>query len=420
VDWISRNPTAVTFARFLFLMFHFPLNRFDNRDAQSQNVFLSFEWIYDHVVQSDIWSIQPQHLTSDHLRNLCSYWRYAFRLMIFSPGKVFDALDEVIIQRWFAFIKDPLAKCDNFFRHAYPITIWFLIFQFSLGIKAGVFGHSEDYVIALTILSSLFECLAVCEVTPPDMVPAGLLPIIQGTLPPHLINFYTATSRYLEVCAILIGMLTRANSFVPMLDKAPNIGSRGMSLLRTSISRATGVQIPVTDPGSTRKSTTLILLPFFDYFEAKILAVSKVTEMILSKGKFDESSAKEPKDIESRELKKCLDRGAKNPIRVRWQEVGAEIRSVIEAPGFKVVNDRDKEGLPVNPDRVLEVLNESIQSIENFLPQQFEMPFKRSLKVEIPNVSIPLPTFVSRDSTEDVGLRTEGAISFKDGPPNPG
>jgi hypothetical protein len=51
IEWNCHHASAMTFLRFIFLMFQFPLNNFESRQAES--FFLSYEFKYKDVVQWD-------------------------------------------------------------------------------------------------------------------------------------------------------------------------------------------------------------------------------------------------------------------------------------------------------------------------------------------------------------------------------
>lgn len=156
LDWNSRNADAITLLRFLFLIFHFPVNNYEAKSAQSH--FLSYAIKYDEVVQWDIDHVRKANskLLVGHICNLCSYWRCAFWLMIFTPGKIFDSLDEVVIPRWFMFIREPMEECNGFFCHAFPITINLQIYQIALGIRSEVYNTPTNWAIVMSVLSA--EC----------------------------------------------------------------------------------------------------------------------------------------------------------------------------------------------------------------------------------------------------------------------
>jgi hypothetical protein len=78
--------------------------------------------------------------------------------MIVSPGNVFDALDDVIVKRWFEFIKDPMLRRAFFLRHKLRIdSSGVIVTSTSMGLDwANAFGMIEGKCSPiLRVMSSL-------------------------------------------------------------------------------------------------------------------------------------------------------------------------------------------------------------------------------------------------------------------------
>jgi hypothetical protein len=204
LDWSCCHVDAPTFLRFIFFMFLFPLNNFDI--ATPISYFLSYDFKMRDVVLRDIDRVRQvgSSLLEDHVTNLCTFWRYAMRLIVFTPGKAFDSLDEVVIRRWFAFVKDPTARCTGFCRHAFPLTVWLFVWQISLGFVSNVYHTSSDFAIAAAVLSGLFECLCVCENMAGTIIPQGLSRSVQGPLQREVAALWRGMADYLMYCAVAV------------------------------------------------------------------------------------------------------------------------------------------------------------------------------------------------------------------------
>jgi hypothetical protein len=202
MHWTCTHRNVCTFRRFLYLMLWFPLNNYTPERAQSH--LLCYDFAFDAMIVWDIDTVRDpkSNLFEDQVNNLCSYWRYAYRLMVFTPGKVADSLDEVIITRWFAFIKDPLVKVGGFIKYAYPQTVIMLIYYIALSVIAEISKCPRDVAFSIETLAGLMECLAVINPTPEFV---GLPPAwVSPPMDDKSLSFYRALATYLEHAAILI------------------------------------------------------------------------------------------------------------------------------------------------------------------------------------------------------------------------
>jgi hypothetical protein len=212
-------------------MFLFPLNNSDT--AAPVSYFLSYNFKMRDIVLGDIERVRHigTSLFEDHLTNLCIFWRYAMRLIVFTPSKAFDLLDEVVIRRWFAFVKDPVGRCAGFCHHAFPLTVSLFVWQISLGFVSNVYHTSSPISIAAEVLNGLYECLCVCENMADTRVPQGLTRRVQGALQREVATLWRGMADYLMYCAIAVQRCARLT-----LAWRPGVVRRwpGMLLLRCS------------------------------------------------------------------------------------------------------------------------------------------------------------------------------------------
>jgi hypothetical protein len=379
-------------------MYLFPLNKFDPAEHQSQQFFLSYEFTHEAILQRDINLVGTLNLRPEHVRNLCQFWRYAFRLMVFSPGKIFGALDEVIITRWFAFVKDPMQRCSGFWRHAFPIGIWLIIWQFTLGLQSRIYARVEDYPIVLALLSALFECLTINKNTQNDQfIPTGLVATIQAPLPPELVRVYTKMFEYLEMCAIIVARVTQA---IPSLDRARGIlrGWPGMIFIWRAIDAAIGSYPP---PGQS--NPPMRLLPAYEYFESKVIAVWTIAAEITD-GAF---GRKQTTPTQLRELAKMRERCHAVKVAQRFASVTNSLQDALKESCFT----GDSAAIPLDIGQLKDWATPSIKSItENLLPA-LQSTEKIEIDVKVQNASFPLLVFEVSESKRSPGQR-DGVFSF--------
>jgi hypothetical protein len=209
MDWINRSIMhwtclhryAATFHRFLYLMMWFPLNHYAPKQVKSY--LISYDFPFDLIVTAEIDVVRGSgQLFEDQITNMVSFWRYGYRLMVFSPAKVADSLDEVILTRWLVFIKEPLARCTGFHKHAYPQTITMLIYYVSLGIISETAVSMMEILFSIEALSGLFDCLAVGDEQ--TNVITGIPEWMAGATDKATRVFYHAMGLYLEHCAVIL------------------------------------------------------------------------------------------------------------------------------------------------------------------------------------------------------------------------
>jgi hypothetical protein len=330
--------------------------------------------------------------------------------MIFTPGKVFDSLDEVVITRWFAFIRDPMAKCERFHCHAFPITIDLLIYQFSLGIVSEVYKSMEDRAICLSVLSGLYECLAVCENTAEadrtlrdgdgilrdeDRIPQGLHKQVYQSQLPQIIDLYRGLADYLECCVVVIHQAARL-----LLQRQEGVIRRGpgISLIRRSFAEA--LKASWTDG----RRMNICLLPPVDYFITKVKAIaefaSKMTEGIIPE---PAKTRPKPGTLEfainlcvQAAHKRCPDsRSFLDYLRATREHID----KTLGAPAFQAAQTKGipaetmKEALSVDVGVARDLLRRSYESlVKVWRAKDAARPGEEvSFKVEIELVTFPVP-----------------------------
>jgi hypothetical protein len=313
--------------------------------------------------------------------------------MVWSPGKVFETFDEVIIPRWLAFIKDPMQRCPGFWHHAFPIGIWLIIWQFAVGIQARIYARMEDYPILLALLSALFECLTIMKNTSAEAIPLGLVPMIQESLPPELLQIYIHMFHYLEMCALLVARVTQK---IPTRDRARGIirGWPGMILLHKAIEAIEWHCRPL--PMGKSHTEPIRLLPTYEYFESKVLAVWSIAADIT-----DGSFRPQSKKTHNRELAKMYERCQNESVEQRITSITDAFRRQLD----ECKEEGDLQGIPIDVAQLSKWAKTSIDSI-GFMVKSLQSPEKKEIELEVQNTSFPLLVF------SDVGERKKESAEF--------
>lgn len=365
------------------MMFLFPLNNFESQQAEA--FFLSYEFKYEDVVQWDVDRTRQvgSKLLVDHVKNLCSFWRYAFRLMVFSPGKVFDSFDEVVVLRWFAFVKDPTVRCAGFVRHAFPITVQLLMWQVGFGIVCRVFDTPVHCAVATATLGALYECLAVAENSRDVRAPLSIH--VQTALQQEVMGLYRGLADYLTCCSVA---LQRCSQLV--VNTAAVRAWPTWQLLNRAVREATGI----LGFGSSA-ADQVRLLPSADYFMQKATATSELT-FSLQDGRWPDPGRGSKYCTQFLESVRARD-FVENVTRVVTEIEGCLNGAAFRAAAMRGLSeDVVKQGLMLDKDKCKGMLRKSFKTLiavwEKAEPGG-RAPKCVQIETMIEDVAFPMPVF---------------------------